>query len=309
MHPTETFQLSIEFKPSAETPVADTKEDVKNWLLGVGEESFVEGAIDQLFLDLDYGASASDQYDELGGDSLPLMIYKYNREHLLGLQRELEARFPKLVQCKLDSLQTETWMEGWKESFKPIRTQHFYIYPPWLADGLPTDRIPLVIEPGMAFGTGQHATTVLCLEAIESLPDIGNPFQRVLDVGTGTGILSIAASKLGCGAVTATDIDPDAMIAARDNAAANAVDLQLVQGTFPSDASPYQVVIANIIFYVLKQIIPQLAEQTAGDGYLILSGLLAEEAPEMATRAAACGLQLWQESIRDDWACQVYRKI
>ncbi len=303
MHPTETYQLSIEFV-SQGTAVGQVKDDVKNWLLGMGEESFVEGYIDNLFLDLDYATSSPEQYEELGGDVTPLLIYKYDRQHLEDLQIALEKCFPQNLHCKLDSIQTQVWMEGWKESFKPIQTEKFYIYPPWLSENLPVDRLHLLIEPGMAFGTGQHATTVLCLEALEELPAA----RQLLDVGTGTGILAIAASKFGYKHVIATDIDPDSMIAARANALANNVDLELEQGTFPSQATSSDVVVANIIYYVLKQIIGELSAQVSPGGYLILSGLLIDETREMSQLAEAHGLELVGEKSREDWASQVYRK-
>lgn len=308
MHPTETFQLSISFVNPASEQAVRHKEDVKNWLLGLGEESFVEGAIDDLFLDLEYGESAQDEYQALGGDAQPLIIYKYDRQHLEELRRELMNHFPNVLNCELASLKTEVWMEGWKESFKPIRTEAFYIYPPWLSDNKPLDLIPLVIEPGMAFGTGQHATTVLCLEALERLPRAGRETRSFLDVGTGTGILAIAASKLGYAPIVATDIDPDSIMAAQTNALANSVRIDLEQGTFPARL-PYAVVIANIIFYVLRKIIGELAQATIPEGYLVLSGLLVEEMRDMEELARQEGLVLISEASRDDWACQVYRKL
>jgi ribosomal protein L11 methyltransferase len=308
MHPTETFQLAIQFVPQAGVARESIKDDVKNWLLGVGEESFVEGALDDLYLDPDYEEGPQEQYRELGGDMQPLSIYKYDREHLVALKEQLEASFGSRIACELGSMQTEMWMEGWKESFKPIRTQRFYIYPPWLAHDVPSDRIPLVIEPGMAFGTGQHATTVLCMEAIEDLDGLVTERSTVLDVGTGTGILAIAASKLGFTDVMGTDIDPDAILASADNARANEVALVLEQGSIPEALPAQQVVIANIIFYVLRKIIGDLAGKTAAGGYLVLSGLLAEEARDMQALAEPFGLQLEREQVRDDWACQIYRK-
>ena len=103
-----------------------------------------------------------------------------------------------------------------KESFRPFATEKFYVYPPWCEETVVEPLISMVIEPGMAFGTGQHATTQLCLQQIEGHEY--TPASRSLDVGTGTGILSIAMKQLGCGHVDATDIDPDAIIACRENA-------------------------------------------------------------------------------------------
>ncbi len=309
MHPTETFQLQIKFLPQTHMAIDEVKDDVKNWLLGTGEEAFVEGVIDDLYLDLPYEASAQEQYENLGGDNLPLLVYKYDKDHLLELKQQLEADFAGRVSCDISAMLTETWMEGWKESFKPIRTPRFYVYPPWLADNLPTDLIPVCIEPGMAFGTGQHATTMLCVQALEELENRGLKPSSLLDVGTGTGILAIAAHKLGYTSVTATDIDPDSIIASRDNSRVNATDLTLEQGTLPSTGAPFQVVMANIIFYVLRRIIGDLAGQTAEGGCLVLSGILAEEAREMEALANPCGLILEHEAIQSDWACQIYRKI
>jgi ribosomal protein L11 methyltransferase len=237
------------------------------------------------------------------------LVYKYDREHLSQLKKQLEVDFKGLISCEMSAMLTETWMEGWKESFKPIRTPRFYVYPPWLADDLPQDLMPICIEPGMAFGTGQHATTMLCVKALEELETRGIQPDTLLDVGTGTGILAIAAHKLGYQGVTATDIDPDSIIAAGDNARVNQVPLTLEQGTLPSHGAPYQVVMANIIFYVLRRIIGDLESQTANGGFLILSGVLAEEARDMEALANPFGLILEHEDVRSDWACQIYRKV
>lgn len=309
MHPTETFQLQIKFLPQAHISSHAIKENVKNWLLGTGEEAFVEGAIDDLYLDLPYEASAQEQYEELGGDNLPLLVYKYDREHLQQLKKQLESDFKGLVSCEMSAMLTEMWMEGWKESFKPIRTARFYIYPPWLSGDLPPDLLPICIEPGMAFGTGQHATTMLCVRALESLDEHGVAKGSLLDVGTGTGILAIAASKLGFETVTATDIDPDSIIAAGDNARVNDAPLKLEQGTLPAQGAPFQVVMANIIFYVLRRIIGDLASQTVSGGFVILSGILAEECRDMEELARVFGLSLDHEDVQSDWACQIYRKM
>ncbi len=309
MHPTETFQLQINFIPQTHSSIEEVKDDVKNWLLGSGEEAFVEGAIDDLYLDLPYEATAPEQYQELGGDNLPLMVYKYDREHLQLLKSNIEKDFAGRVRCEMSAMLTETWMEGWKESFKPIRTPRFYVYPPWLAEGLPQDLIPICIEPGMAFGTGQHATTMLCVQALEELESRGLTPTTLLDVGTGTGILAIAAHKLGFRSVTATDIDPDSIMAAGENAKVNDTPLVLELGTEPSVGKPFQVVLANIIFYVLRRIIGDLAAQTAEGGFLVLSGILAEEARDMEALANPCGLILEHEAVQSDWACQIYRKV
>ncbi len=308
MHPTETHQLTIAFKNPDAPHVLAFKDDFKNWLIGIGEESFVEGALDNLFEDPSYEVTADEQYSDLGGGSQPLFVYKYDLDHLRKLKETIDAQFANEVDTDISSLTTESWMEGWKESFKPIRSERFYLYPPWIADGIPQDLIPIVIEPGMAFGTGQHATTVLCLEAIESFYNKATGLNRFLDVGTGTGILAIAAKKLGFHYALGTDIDPDAIIASRDNIRENNCEMDLVQGSIPENEKPFDMVVANIIFFVLKQIIGDLAAQVEKGGLLVLSGLLAEEAREMEEFSKGAGLVLEHEATRDDWAAQVYRK-
>lgn len=309
MHPTETHQLSIELTNSSGPAVLAFKEDLKNWLIGNGEEAFVEGALDNLFEDPSYEITADEQFADLGGGLQPLFVYKYDLEHLERLRGELEKNFADQIKCDITSLTTESWMEGWKESFKPITSARFYLYPPWIQDEKPEDRIPIVIEPGMAFGTGQHATTVLCLEAIEENFDKSTSLDRFLDVGTGTGILAIAAKKLGYNYVLGTDIDSDAIIASKENIIQNDCKMDLIQGSIPEDQAPFDLVVANIIFFVLKQIIGDLSSQVKPGALLILSGLLAEETREMEEYAVKVGLSLESEATRDDWAAQVYRKI
>ena len=307
MHPLETFHLSIQFVGDSNSAKSKIKDDVRDWLIGCGEESFVEGVIDDLYMDLDFGANAHDHFDQLGGGAESLSVFRYDLEYLQNLKADLENSFGTKLRCSLDSIDTAGWMEGWKESFKPLRTGLFYVYPPWLSDEVPQDSIPLEIEPGMAFGTGQHATTLLCLEAFEVLKKAGAG-QELLDVGTGTGILAIAAKKLGFNRVCATDIDPDSIIATRENAKVNAVEIELQEGSVPN-LGQFEVVYANIIFYVLKSLVTELSPVTKSGGFLVLSGLLAEEAREMESIASQNSLMLFHESTREDWACQIYRKI
>ncbi|RZA22575.1 MAG: methyltransferase domain-containing protein [Proteobacteria bacterium] len=308
MHPTETHQLTIAFKDPTLPHIVQFKDDFKNWLIGIGEETFVEGALDNLFEDPSYEVTADEQYSDLGGGLQPLFVYKYDLQHLEKLKQQIDAQFSDSIDTDITSLTTESWMEGWKESFKPIRSARFYLYPPWIQDEIPAGLIPIVIEPGMAFGTGQHATTVLCMEAIETYFDKATSLDRFLDVGTGTGILAIAAKKLGFKYAMGTDIDSDAIIASRDNIRENDCEMELIQGSIPEGQAPFDMVVANIIFFVLKQIIGDLAAQVQPGGLLILSGLLDEEAREMEEYSRRAGLSLESEATRDDWAAQVYRK-
>ncbi len=228
------------------------------------------------------------------------------------MQVTLEHRLAGHVSCKIIAHETESWLEGWKESFRPIATERFYIYPPW--ETLPAANsqiIPICIEPGMAFGTGQHATTLLCLEELaelerDHLANFGN--WHICDVGTGTGILSIAASKIGVTKIIATDIDPDAVTAAKRNARDNQCSIEFAKMSVPVGQS-FDLVIANILAVVLKQLMPDLAAATKPGGYLLMSGLLDEQAHELTVLAHQYGLQLSRKRLRDDWCALLLRKV
>jgi ribosomal protein L11 methyltransferase len=149
------------------------------------------------------------------------------------------------------------------------------VSPPWLDPGA-TDKLIILIEPNMAFGTGTHETTQLCLEAISELH---TPDQSVMDVGTGTGILSIAAAKLGCRQITACDTDADAVAIARENARLNAVDDLIVffDGSVDENSPSADLVVANLTIDVILPMLPLLIKITRR--HLLLSGILAEQKP------------------------------
>jgi ribosomal protein L11 methyltransferase len=147
----------------------------------------------------------------------------------------------------------------------------------------------VVLDPGMAFGTGSHATTALCLAALSDL--LGDrPGAAVLDVGTGSGLLAIAARKLGAGRVAANDNDPVAVEVARENAARNGVALELTSAPVGAIAGRFDVVVANILANVLVALAPELAAKVAPGGVLLLSGILGSQEEEVRRAAVAAGL-------------------
>jgi ribosomal protein L11 methyltransferase len=141
----------------------------------------------------------------------------------------------------------------------------------------------------MAFGTGAHPTTSLCLEALSDAL-AARPGAAVLDVGTGSGLLAIAARKLGAGRVAANDVDPVAVRVARENAAANGVALELVAGPVEDVAGPFEVVVANILANTLVELAPALAERLAPGGLLFLAGILTPQEEEVRSAYLAEGL-------------------
>ena len=142
--------------------------------------------------------------------------------------------------------------------------------------------VTLVIEPGMAFGTGDHPTTAMCLQGLQDAMD-RHPAASVLDVGTGTGVLAIAARKIGASRVVGNDIDPQALRIAAENAERNgAMPIEFTDKPLERLSESFDVVVANLYSSVLCQLAPRLAARLAPDGMLLLSGILATQATEVA---------------------------
>ncbi len=304
----ETYELRINFSETSPQQVVETKEHVKSWLTATGEESFVEGAFDDLDIDLNHNRLDHEHYELLGGETAPLSVYSYDQAHIKNLRRGLEKNFANKVRCEELSMATETWQEGWKESFKPIETARFYIYPPWDQTPLPASKLALKIDPGMAFGTGQHETTRLCLGEIERLDLNAHPNMTLFDVGTGSGILAIAAKKMGIKRVIGTDIDSDAVMAANENTAANGVSVEYFAGTYPVETEKFEVVVANILGVVLRRIAEDLAKWVKDGGRLILSGLLVEELKDTESCYARYGLKLDRHESMNGWLVMSFVK-
>ena len=173
-------------------------------------------------------------------------------------------------------VQEEDWANAWKAYFKPTRVgERLVIIPSWETYELQESDVPLYLDPGMAFGTGTHPTTSLCLRLLEK---VVKPGARVLDVGTGSGILGIAAAKLGAGQVVAIDIDPVAVKVAGENAESNEVGMDIRQGTLDQvEPEESDLVIANIIASIIVEILPDVAARMKKGGRFIASGIIAEK--------------------------------
>jgi ribosomal protein L11 methyltransferase len=189
------------------------------------------------------------------------------------------------------------WLEAWKASFTPIRVAAFLIRPTW-SDARDDGAITLALDPGMAFGTGLHPTTQQCLEALAQLRLDG---VRVLDVGTGSGILAIAAAKRGALEVVAVDTDPLAVRAATDNAVRNDVRVDVRAGSAADVAGTFDVVLANLVGPVLTQIAPHLRERLRVSGSLVAAGITAQAEADVLAAFSAEGLGVVDRAERADW--------
>jgi ribosomal protein L11 methyltransferase len=208
----------------------------------------------------------------------------------------------------------EDWAEAWKAHFKPLKvTPRLVIRPPWEEYPLAPGELELIIYPGMAFGTGRHPTTLLCLRALEEvweqrLPLTMQPWQ-VLDVGTGTGILALAAARLGAG-VLAIDVDPEAVAAALDNVRLNALEERIWVEAAPlaSLRQQFGLILANITAPDLLQLADGLSARLVNDGALIISGFLQEDAPRLEARYTAMGLTTAGYLTQEEWGAWIFRR-
>jgi ribosomal protein L11 methyltransferase len=203
------------------------------------------------------------------------------------------------------------WADAWKQHFPVLRVgRRLVIRPTWRKHRAEPDDVVLALDPGMAFGTGLHPTTRLCLAAVESLADGGLVAgRRALDVGCGSGILSVAAAKLGASEVLGVDTDPIAIEATEVNAARNAVTDRVTAraGSLPTDGPPWDLVLANLIASLLVTLAPRLAAELAPGGTLVASGIFVDREGDVTDAFAAEGLSVTDRTAEGDWVALVAR--
>ena len=197
------------------------------------------------------------------------------------------------------------WAEAWRAYFPVMRIgRRLVIRPTWRRHRRGPDDVVLALDPGMAFGTGLHPTTRLCLAAVESLADRGAVAgARVLDVGCGSGILAIAAVRLGAASAFGVDTDPIAIEATVANARRNAVvrRVHARAGSLPSGESPFDIVLANLIAGVLVPLSAALRDELRPGGTLLASGIFVDRESEVAAAFATAGLTVTGRSAEGDW--------
>ena len=216
-----------------------------------------------------------------------------------------ELRRALRVSPDVAQLPDADWTVSWREHFRPQHRGRVFVVAPWMAEAdapTPSGAVRVVLEPGLAFGTGDHPTTGMCLVALDLFLQ-RHPGARVLDVGTGSGLLCIAARKLAAGLVVGTDNDPIALRVARENAAVNGVGFDL-RPDLPAGAR-FDLVLANILANTLIELAPALSQALAPGGRLVLSGILREQAD--AVEAAYAGaLTPGPRSFEANWVCAVF---
>lgn len=209
-----------------------------------------------------------------------------------------EIGLSPLPQYAVREVEEQDWVRVTQSQFEPIHIgEHIWVVPSW-HDAPEPDAVVLELDPGLAFGTGSHPTTRLCMEWLEQHVQ---PEERTLDYGCGSGILAIVAKKLGAGETVGVDIDPNAVEASRYNAERNHVEATFA---LPDDApeGTFDLVVANILSNPLKLMSAMLCARVRPGGRLILSGVLERQAEEVAAAyASAIPLTVWR--ARDGWVC------
>ena len=206
-----------------------------------------------------------------------------------------------------EGVEQEDWQNGWRKYYHPMDVgQRLAIVPSW--QDYDTDRVKLILDPGLAFGTGGHETTNLCLEVLDERVKGG---ERVLDIGTGSGILAIAALKLGAAVAEGVDIDPVAVRTAGENAALNGVadKLTVLVGDLSDKASgKYDIITANIVANAIMALAPAVPGLMADDAVFIASGIIDSRKDEVIAALEAAGLAVLEVKEKRGWECIVCKK-
>jgi len=209
----------------------------------------------------------------------------------------------------------EDWANAWKSYYKPIRvSDRLTVKPTWEEYEPREGELVIELDPGMAFGTGTHATTALCLRALERVVRAGD---RVIDVGTGSGILAVAAAKLGAARVLALDLDPVAVSSASDNVRLNGLEQQVTVmqsdllgavGAASDVELPVNVVVANILAEIIVTFVDDVHRVLTDGGWYVVSGVIAAKERDVAESLARAGFAVERVDRQDDWVAITARK-
>ena len=241
--------------------------------------------------------------EEENNNEVVFFVHCERLDILKHIEQELLKSLSE-IKCKFSDLEEKDWVLAWKEFFTPVKAgNNFIVLPPWLAKDN-QDRIPIIIEPKSAFGTGHHATTALCLDVISDLFDKGkiNKNGNFLDLGTGSGILAIALSKLGLSGY-GLDIDPLAIDNALENKEINNVSsIKFNVGSVEIvKENKFDLIVANILSGPLIDMSKDIAKILNNKSILILSGLLTTQADMVENAYIECGLNKAQRYIDGEW--------
>ena len=280
-----------------------------NW----GIESYA--VEDRAFMDQAQELGWGDYFPELPpSDQVTITCYFPDRrvspEELGQLKRELlglkEYGFdPGPVVVSEGEVNEEDWAQAWKAYYHPLKIGRVRIQPSWEPIGDDqAGQVVVYLDPGMAFGSGTHPTTAMCIEFLQSLNLDG---RELWDVGTGSGILAIVAAKLGAN-VQAVDIDPVAVRVAQENRDLNKVNFPIGQGTLGDLHGAPKIIVANIVAHVIRPMLPAVYDALCPEGFFIAAGIILDRDPEILSLASEAGLRLLRRVQQGEWVGYLFQR-
>lgn len=271
-----------------------------------------ENAVNQCLAILCGNIYSGWEEQQLADGKMRYTVYAEKKEYLQNFAMQLEG-MDFAIQTIIDTVNIADPLEGWKEFFTPVSCgTRFIIVPPWLANDNFENPVKIIIEPKTAFGTGHHASTVLCLAALSRLLDYGLVKQggRFLDLGCGTGILGIAAALSGLFGIC-LDIDPQAIDNAIENRLINNVmNLEIAEGSLEKTQNQkFDLVMANILARPLIEMAKTITGILAKNSCLILSGILVSQSKDVEKAFCSCGLPPAEKIASDDWTALIWSNL
>lgn len=259
-----------------------------------------------------YGELVDESILNADRETVRVSLFVPEERNPLEYREFLETRLPALgisATISFEGINEDDWAESWKQYYKPVPLGKVTIVPAWEKYDSKEGEVIIKMDPGMAFGTGTHETTRLVIRLMQDLPIEG---KRVLDVGTGSGILSICASKLGAKSCNAYDIDPVAVKVARENAIADGCDnitvgvSDLLRGVDLAGGK-YDFCVANIVADIIIRMLPDVRSYVESGSPLILSGIIGERADEVREAVIKTGFTVEKEIKENDWVGMLVR--
>ena len=259
-----------------------------------------------------YGELVDETILNADRETVKVSLFVPEERNPLEYKEFLETRLSALSiggEISLEGMNEDDWAESWKQYYKPVPLGRITVVPAWEKYEAKEGEVIVRMDPGMAFGTGTHETTRLVIRLMQDELRGG---ERLLDVGTGSGILSICASKLGARSCNAYDIDPVAVKVARDNAQADGCDnitvgvSDLLKGVDISEGK-YDFCVANIVADIIIRMLPDIKDYVKSGAPLILSGIIGERADEVRAEVIKNGFTVEKEIKENDWVGMLVR--
>jgi len=286
------------------------------WRISVTTSLEAEDAVAEMLASR-FGAVTAAYFNVETGVST-VSLFRDTKPDAKTVKAELAANLKRIAECGLKigtgqieiaKVKREDWAESWKRHFHPMEIgDTLLVKPSWSKRRPKKGQALVVLDPGLSFGTGQHPTTSFCLgEIVRTAREDARPtkLKSFLDIGTGSGILAIAAAKLGYAPVHAFDFDPDAVRVAKENASKNEVKFKLTRGDVTKlplkPARQYDLVCANLISNLLIAERQRIVNRLKPDGTLVLAGILAKEFPEVERFFSGLKLRLVAKRVENEW--------